>query len=233
MAALPLWVKPNHADPADGMTSYAAREATQVLAPNVYGTRYKLMHMTDRYDISPRKVIHDSRLLSTYNQQNDGSEQWELGLGIEGPWVLPTETDMQVFSDWERTTSAGTLTMQRSDESIVLFCNTSSATVNVQTGQMADRLRESQSSNTTELYHLVNVNGTPILPLRLWPGGYFTTSKVASWTWVGNYIREFELRFIQYLPPNQPIPANPSMGKLLRRMTKHSLRGETYSVTDE
>ena len=99
----------------------------------------------------------------------------------------------------------------RSDESFILFSDYQYATLSIQT--MAHG-RDIQAWNLpagqTALYQLLDMTTqstpTPVCYMRLWPDGYFTTSKVNKTTLIPHGAR-YNLKFIQNLGVNTPIPA--------------------------
>lgn len=94
-------------------------------------------------------------------------------------------------------------------ESLVAFVNTFLRTMNLQTFRMARDLATSSnlSANTTYVYTLRNLaDGEPIINLRLWPNGSFSTNAVTSDTLILKPNDQLYLQFERQLPTGSPLP---------------------------
>jgi hypothetical protein len=122
-------------------------------------------------------------------------------------------------------------------ESIVVFTNTLTRTVNMQTYAMARDFATNKSMDATmsQLYNL-RMDGTvgPIAQIRLQPSGIMTTNAVSSLTLVKDVAATgpLWLEFIQSLPMSSPLPSINTFSRknlaLFTRATRKGLTGEQF-----
>jgi hypothetical protein len=122
-------------------------------------------------------------------------------------------------------------------ESIVVFTNTMTRTVNMQTQAMSRDFLINKSSDPTmsQLYNL-RMDGTvgPIAQIRLQPSGVMTTNAVSSLTLIKDSAATgpLWLEFIQSLPMSSPLPSVNTFSRknlaLFTRATRKGLSGEQF-----
>lgn len=121
----------------------------------------------------------------------------------------------------------------RNDESIVVFVNTYHRTLNMQTALMAESLRLSNGldPNTTYVYTLRSADtNDPIINMRLWSDGIWSTNAVTSDTLILKPGIELYLQFDRTLPAGSSLPTISRMDRsVLRDYRKAGSRDSTDS----
>jgi len=156
---------------------------------------------------------------------------------------IPTFTPMMARDTYETITyprpsadSGVTLVPTVAGESIVLFAENNFGAYNTQTQLIAHALQaypiDMQKSNTSWVYHLVNVNGTPILALRLNPNGVFTTNKANALVKYPISENDTKLRFVAELPVNDPLPPASVTMQAIRSELIYNARTKTTGALE-
>lgn len=121
----------------------------------------------------------------------------------------------------------------RSDESFVVFVNTFLRTMNYQTHLMAEGLRQSKavSTSNTYVYTLRSaVDDAPIINMRLWPDGQWSTNAVTVDTLIIKPGEELYLTYDRILPVSSPLPPVAyALRKALKDYRKCQMRETTES----
>lgn len=139
-----------------------------------------------------------------------------------GPFVNGVNVANVVIRD-DNSTLPNTLP----DESIVLFVDSVSATINMQTKAMAASLAKAPipDPNNSQIYQLFSSSQPqPLLNIRIHPSGMMTTNATDVRVNIGEPDITLYLRYLQDLPMNSPLPNTLSSQRFVRNIVHSQKR---------